>query len=345
MGPNGPAGETMRRLALAAMLAFAAQAASAQTTLRFGMNLPQGDSADFKAAAAFKDYIEFQSGGRLKVELFPGGPLGSERQMTEQVRDGALDIAYVADGAASGFYPKLQVLAIPYLFSSSPVAWEVLRGPFGRTLSADIHKVAGFRVLNLSENGFRDFTNNRRPIRTPDDLKGLKMRTLESPVFIRMMQSMGAAATPIGTSELIMSLQQNVVDGQENAPSTVNQFGIADVQKFMSLDDHVFSAMLLLIADDSFDKLPPDQRRIVMDAAVVHADTSNAERARSTQANIEAIKKKGVQVYATSPAEKAQFKQVAQGPVLEYITQQVGKDLVDQLQAATKQAEATLYGP
>jgi len=207
----------VKRILMAALLGLCVPlSVSAQTTLRFGMNLPQGESADYKAAVAFKDYVEFQSGGRLRVQLFPGGQLGSERQMTEQVRDGALDIAYVADGATTGFYPKLQVLAIPYLFASSPVAWEVLRGPFGREMWEDIHTVAGFRVLNMSENGFRDFTNNRRPIRTPEDMKGLKMRTMESPVFIRMMQSMGAAATPIGTSELIMSLQQNVVDGQEN---------------------------------------------------------------------------------------------------------------------------------
>ncbi len=339
----------MKRILMVALLAWTMTTLGtagvlAQTTLRFGMNLPQGDSADFKAATAFKDYVEFNSGGRLRVQLFPGGQLGSERQMTEQVRDGALDIAYVADGAATGFYPKLQVLAIPYLFTSAPVAWEVLRGPFGRDLAADIRKVAGFRVLNMSENGFRDFTNNKRPIRTPEDMKGLKMRTMESPVFIRMMQSLGAAATPIGTSELIMSLQQNVVDGQENAPSTVFQFGIADVQKYMSLDDHVFSAMLLLIADESYDKLAPDLRRIVMDGAVVHANTSNAERARGTQANIEAIRKKGVQVYMTSAAEKAQFKQAAQGPVIDYITQQVGKELVDNLLTATKQAEAVVYG-
>jgi len=334
----------MKRLVLAAIAVFVVHAAAAQTTLRFGMNLPPGDSSDYKAATAFKDYVEFQSGGSLKIQLFPGGQLGSERQMTEQVRDGALDIAYVADGNASGFYPKLQVFAIPYLFSSAPVAWEVLRGPFGKALAEDIRKTAGFRVLNLSENGFRDFTNNKRPIRTPEDLKGLKMRTMESPVFIKMIQSMGAAATPIGTTELIMSLQQNVVDGQENAPSTVNQFGIADVQKYMSLDEHVFSAILLIIANESYDALSADQKRILHEAAVVHADTSNADRARSTQLNIEAIKKKGVQVYVTSASEKAQFKAVAQGPVLDYITQQVGKPLVDQLLAATKAAEQAVYG-
>ena len=334
----------MKRLLLAAVALLSVHAAVAQTTLRMGMNLPPGDSSDWKAANAFKDYVEFQSGGTLKIQLFPGGQLGSERQMTEQVRDGALDVAYVADGNAAGFYPKLQVFAIPYLFSSAPVAWEVLRGPFGKSLAEDIRKTAGFRVLNLSENGFRDFTNNKRPIRTPEDLKGLKMRTMESPVFIKMMQSMGAAATPIGTTELIMSLQQNVVDGQENAPSTVNQFGIADVQKYMSLDEHVFSAMLLIVADESYDKLSADHKRILREAAVVHADTSNADRARSTQLNIEAIKKRGVQVYVTSAAEKAQFKAVAQAPVLEYITQQVGKPLVDQLLAATQAAEQVVYG-
>ena len=335
----------MRKLLIMALgLVMLTGAAGAQTTLRYGMTLPQGENADWRAASAFKAYVEFNSGGKLKVEIYPANQLGGERQMAEQVRDGALDIAFVADGALGGFYPKIQVFAIPYLFPSAPIAWEVLRGPVAQGLAADINKSLGFHVLNFSENGFRDFTNSKRPIRTPEDMKGLKMRTMESPVYIKMMQSMGSAATPINAAEMVMALQQNVVDGQENAPSTINMMGIADVQKFMSVDEHVFSAMLLIMADDSLAKLTPDQRKVVRDAAMLQASVNNSERARSTQANIDQIKAKGVQVYMTSPAEKELFKAAAQAPVVEYIRSQVGNELVDAMLADVKRAQKVVYG-
>ncbi len=334
----------MRKMLLGlALVAGLTTAASAQT-LRYGMTLPQGDNADFKAASAFKEYVEFKTGGKVKVEIYPSNQLGGERQMAEQVRDGALDIAFVADGALGGFYPKIQVFAIPYMFDSAPIAWEVLRGPVVAGIAEDIHKSIGFTVLNFSENGFRDFTNSKHPIRNPDDMKGLKMRTMESPVYIKMMQSMGSAATPINAAEMVMALQQNVVDGQENAPSTINMLGIADVQKFMSTDDHVFSAMLLVMADDSLAKLTPDQRKIVHDAAMLQASVNNSERARSTRANIEAIKAKGVEVYITSPAEKEQFKALSQAPVIEYIRSVVGNELVDSMLADVKRARKVVYG-
>lgn len=334
----------MRALLCAALFAAAfVNAAFGQTTLRFGLNSSAADNPDYRGIVAFKDYVEFNSGGRLKIQLFPGGQLGSERQMTEQVRDGALDIAYVADGNMTSFYPKIQVLAIPYLFPSAPVAWNVMSGPWAAKLKSDIHKATGFYVLGLSENGFRDFTNNRHPIRTPDDLKGLKMRTMESPVYVNMMRSLGAAATPIGTDQLIMSLQQNVVDGEENAPSTVNTLGIADVQKFMSTDDHVFSAILTIMSKDSFDALSSDLQQIVQEGAIVMGSLINAQKAMHTAQDIEAIRKKGVEIHLTTPQEKAAFKQMAQPAVLTYIRQQVGDDLVDSLLADEKRAEADVY--
>jgi C4-dicarboxylate-binding protein DctP len=334
----------MRKTLTAILLAIGMTAAANAQTLRYGMTLPQGENADWRAATAFKAYVEFNTGGKLKVEIYPANQLGGERQMAEQVRDGALDIAFVADGALGGFYPKIQVFAIPYLFPSAPVAWEVLRGPVAQGLAADINKSLGFHVLNFSENGFRDFTNSKHPIRNPDDMKGLKMRTMESPVYIKMMQSMGSAATPINAAEMVMALQQNVVDGQENAPSTINMLGIADVQKFMSVDEHVFSAMLLIMADDSLAKLTPDQRKVVHDAAMLQASVNNSERARATQANIDAIKAKGVQVYMTSPAEKEQFRAISQAPVTEYIRGQVGNELVDAMLADVKRAQTVVYG-
>jgi tripartite ATP-independent transporter DctP family solute receptor len=342
-------GGLMRRfnsLIIAGAALFAASCATPTQAqnLRFGMNTPPTDAPDYQGALAFKSYAEFNSGGKLQIKIFPSGQLGSEREMTEQVRDGALDIAWVADGNMTGFYPKIQVMAIPYLFPPSPVAWNVLRGPWAAALKEDIHKTAGFRVLEFAENGFRDFTNSKHPILTPADLKGLKMRTMESPVYITLMQSLGAAATPIGTDQLIMSLQQNVVDGEENAPSSVYTLGIADVQKFMSTDDHTFSTVMIVCSNAAYDALSPDFRHILVDAAIVMGDINNAGKAQHKALDIEGIRKKGVDVHITTGAEKAQYKQLAQGPVTDYIVKQVGHDTVDALLADEKRAEAVVYG-
>jgi tripartite ATP-independent transporter DctP family solute receptor len=340
-----------RGLAAAVAVTFAAAALAAipfanagAQTLRFGMNTPPSDAPDYQGALAMKNFLEFNSGGKLTLQLFPSGQLGSEREMTEQIRDGALDVAWVADGNLTGFYPKIQVLAIPYLFPSSAVAWQVLRGPWAAGVKEDIHKTAGFRVLEMAENGFRDFTNNKHPILTPADLQGLKMRTMESPVYITLMKSLGAAATPIGTDQLIMSLQQNVVDGEENAPNSVFTLGIADVQKFMSTDDHTFSSVMIICSNAAYDKLTPDQQHMLVDAAYVMGNLNNAGKAQRKAQDIDGIRKKGVDVHLTTAAEKAQFKQLSQGPVLQYIEQQVGKDMVDALLADEKRAEALVYG-
>ena len=239
----------MRLLGISVGLAAAIFLAIAHAqTLRFGMNTPPSNAPDYQGALAMKNYAEFNSGGRLKIQIFASGQLGS------------------------------------------------------------------------------------------------KMRTMESPVYIALMKSLGAAATPIGTDQLIMSLQQRVVDGEENAASSVNTLGIADVQKFMSTDDHTFSSVMIISSNAAYDSLAPDLQHILVDAATVMGDINNAGRAQSKAQDIESIRKKGVEVHLTTAAEKQQFKQLAQAPVLQYIQQQVGKEAVDALLADEKRAEALVYG-
>src|SRR3990170_4430257 len=175
-------------LSVAAIALSAALPASAKT-IRFGMNAPKGDNPEWNSLVAFKDHVEYKSEGKIEVKLFPSAQLGAERACAEQVQQGAVEVCLVDTGALGGFYKNIQVLSVPYLFKSSAHAWKVFESPFMATLAENMRKQTGIRVMSWGENGFRDFTNNVRPIKSPADLKGLKMRVMESPVFMRFVQS------------------------------------------------------------------------------------------------------------------------------------------------------------
>src|SRR5690606_13091119 len=202
--------------ALAIAAAFAAVGEASAKTIKFGMNAPQGDNPEWNALTAFKNHVEYKTEGGITVDLFPSAQLGAERACAEQVQQGTVEACLVDTGALAGFYNNIQVLSVPYLFKSSAHAWAVFDSPFFKDLAEDMRKQTGIRVMSWGENGFRDFTNNVRPIRAPEDLAGLKMRVMESPVFIRFVESLGAAATPMPGSEIIMAAKQGVIDGQEN---------------------------------------------------------------------------------------------------------------------------------
>lgn len=330
-------------LAGATVLVALAGPAAAQTVVKFADVVPEGPAAEIEAMKAFKKYVEFRSDNKLQVQLLMGS-VGGEREITEQVKQGTLEMGLAADGAVAGFYKNIQVFSIPYLFPSAPVAWQFFDHPFAKKVQADMLKQTGIRTLSFSENGFRNMTNNVRPIKTPDDMKGIKMRTMESPVFMNFMKSMGAAPTPISAAEMVLALKQGVVDGQENPTLIIYDFGIADVQKFMSLDEHIYSVHLIEINDEFYKKLPPEQQRILEEGARVFRAVAGTRKAALQAEYIDKIKAKGVAVYINSATEKEAFRKVTQTPVREFIEAQVGKELVQELLAAVADSTKAVYG-
>lgn len=331
--------------ALTAMLGLSDTAADAQTRIRFATAVPEATTAEVLGMKAMKDYIDFKSGGTLEVELLFGTMGVGERELTELVQQGGLDMALAADGAVSGFYPKLQVFAIPYLFQSAPVAWEFARSPMAKQMQQEMLEETGLRTVVWGQNGFRNLTNSRQEVKTPDDMKGLKMRVMESPVFMRFMESLGAAATPISFAELVMSLQQGVVDGQENASSNVYENGMADVQKFFSTTEHIYSMTIITINDDFFKSLTPGQQQIIMESGQLYAAVANAFKVTSDRDYIERIRdEKGLQVHITTPEEKEAFRALSQPPVVEYVNEQLGKEFVDAVLAQVAESEKAVYG-
>ncbi len=313
-------------------------------TIKFGMNAPQGDNPEWNALVAFKNHVEYKTEGEITVQLFASAQLGAERACAEQVQQGVVEVCLVDTGALAGFYNDIQVLSIPYLLKSSAHAWKVFDSPFFDKMAEEMRTETGIRVMAWGENGFRDFTNNVRPIRTPEDLKGLKIRVMESPVFMRFVQSFGAAATPMPGSEIIMAARQGVIDGQEN-PAQVNyDYNLMDVQKYMSTDEHILGIHAYIINDEFFEGLTDDEKAIVLEAAMLAARIENTQKLAGAKRYIDLIKAKGVEVHMTTMAEKAAFAEVSQEPVLEYLREQVGADMVQELLDTAASLEPDLYG-
>jgi TRAP-type transport system periplasmic protein len=315
----------------------------AKTIIKYAISDPEGPLPAAQALKTFKSYVEFESDGAIEVQPF-FGTMGAARETTEQTKLGVLQMTNAEDGAFGGFYPAIQALNLPYLFPSGAVAWDFLQGDFAHQMAEDIRKTTGLRVLAFTENGFRNFGDNVRIIKMPEDVKGLKMRVMESPVFIEFMKSLGAAATPIPINSLVLALKQGVVDGQENSAVFMVDWGIADVQKYVSMTEHVYSVQLYLINDQFFTGLPAEQQHILEAGAQLASMQNIVLRESLVNDAIKRMKDKGVEVYMTTAAEKEAFKRASQPPVLAYLKKTLGDDLMNRLLEAEAAAERHAYG-
>ncbi|RPI10170.1 MAG: hypothetical protein EHM71_04235, partial [Zetaproteobacteria bacterium] len=167
-------------------------------------------------AMVFKSIVEARTNGAVLVDIFGHSVLGGSKAMLEMVKSGSLDIC-IQTGAMGAYYPAFQVISLPYLFKSEDIAWWVFdKSAYWKDLMADLNKKTGLRLLGMGQNGVRHFSNNVRPIRTPADMKGIKFRVMQSPIFVKFVEALGAKAVPIAWAELYTALQTKVVDGQEN---------------------------------------------------------------------------------------------------------------------------------
>lgn len=322
-----------------ALVGLSGEAMAQQVKLRFSVGANESETDGMSVGLrAMRDYIDYKSGGTMKMEIF-WNTLGGSLQVAEQVKNGTLDMALADDSVLGSFYPPMAAFQIPYLFSSSAAAWAFADTDIVHQMTDDMRKATGLRTLAFSQNGFRNLTNNKRTIKSPEDMKGLKMRTMQSQVYVAFMESMGAAATPIAWPELIPALRTGVVDGQENAASTVLDGKIYEVQKHMSIDEHIYGFHLILINDDVYNGLTRDQQKILHEAAALHAATANSIKTRSDMAAVQKLRDAGMDIYVNSPTEKQKFREETQGAVVKFLAGQVGQDAVDKVLAAAKEAE------
>ena len=297
------------------------------------------ESPALAAATVFKSIVEARTGGNVVVNLYPGQQLGNERELIEGLRLGTVEMAITSDGPVGGFFEPILVLGIPYAFPNTLVAWKVLDGPFGKSLMEEMRRKTGVRCLAITENGFRHFTNNRKVIKTPADMEGLKVRTMENPTHMAIVRSLGANPTPISFGELYSALQQGTVDGQENPVAVLYMIKGYEVQKYLTLDGHVYNPSFIWINDKVFEKMDAPTRAVLQQAAVIASFVKRAGVAVAEATKLGEMAQKGLQVYQPTAEELAQFKNKSQGTVLAELKKVVDPQWIDKMFAAIKAAE------
>ncbi len=307
--------------------------------ITLGVSDPVDDLAwglEYTMGVIFKKVVEAETAGKIQVEVFPLFQLGQMMQQIEAVMAGE-QTAMTGTGGLPSFYPPWQVFSIPFLFPNVEIASDVMNySDFARKLYDDFRVKTGARVLSMSQNGFRHFTNNKRVIKTPDDLAGLKFRIMQGPIYQKVVEALGGSAIPIPWSELYMSLSTGVVDGQENAISAIKMGSFDEVQKYITMDGHLWAENYLIINDEFFQSLPRHYQLVLQHAGRAAEITGTAsEIIASYYMGVDYSLSKGMEIYSPTPEEMAKFREKAQQPIIDWLNQEVGKEWVDQMMEAT----------
>lgn len=326
--------------ATAVIALTAAGAASAKDLIYAHFQAADLSSPKHAAALAFEACVEGKTSGSIDVQIFPASQLGGGPEIMEGLQLGTVQMAAIHDGPISAVYKPFSVLAMPYLFDDQAMAWSVMDGEFGDELADDMLAKTGIRSFGVADNGVRNFTNNVKPVDEPADMEGLKMRVMTAPVWVTLVESLGANATPVPWPELPGALQQGVVDGQENGVTNIVNASLYQHQKYVSLDGHVFSWHAYLMSDAFYQGLSGDEQAAI-EQCVEISKTIHRGMTAAQDANATAILSDlGMEVVPVSPEQKALFRAAAQPAVREYIVGEIGAEWPDRLNAAVEAYKA-----
>lgn len=291
------------------LLTFAVNLHAADYRIRISNPLA-ADHSWGRAAGYFKQEVETASGGRIVVEVHNAGALGKVRESMEMVKMGSLETALGGVANFQTTVPELGITVLPYLWKDINRQYEVLNGPAGKELEKRM-LAAGFYCLGFWDNGFRNISNNRKPIQTVDDLKGLKIRTLPTRVHTAFFKACGASPTPMDFTELFEALRSGVVDAQENPPSVTFTSKMHEVQKYYSLTGHFNEVGAFIMSKIFYNKLPNDLKVVVDDAAKKTTAWQWSQNDKDNQKYLEELKKAGMQINTLSEEELAKFRKIA----------------------------------
>jgi tripartite ATP-independent transporter DctP family solute receptor len=317
-----------KTLALAALLALAASGGHAQTTLKFADTLAASDTHN-DAARKMAELLKERTGGKLAMTVHTAGELGNDNAILEGVRLGTIDIATTGNPFFTSFAPKLNVMDLPYLFRDADHAHKVMDGPIGQELLKDLEKNR-MKGLAFWEIGFRQVTTSNRTVRTPDDLKGLKIRTTPNPAHVEAFKLLGANPVPMPFTELYMALQTGAVDGQENPINNIYANRMFEVQKHVSLTRHAYTASIVAMNLAKFNALPADQQKAVLDAAHDAAVFQRGLNEKQEAENLGKIKAAGVEVVDKIDTEA--FRKVVAAPVAKAYADKFGREILDRIE-------------
>jgi tripartite ATP-independent transporter DctP family solute receptor len=323
----------MRRAVLVAILLGASFAAQAQTKWRLAGNFATEHSSSV-AMNQFRDELAKASGGQFTVDVFPAMQLGGAAENVQNVRAGTLQMIWVGMAFLSRTVPELEAISLPFQFDSREQAFRVVDGPVGKLLDAKFAD-KGLTDLGFMELGARHVTNSKRPIKSVEDLKGLKIRMQPNETHLATFRALGANPVAMDIKELYSALQQGVVDGQENPFSVINASRYFEVQKFVSNTAHFFDFINVVANRKAFEGLPPAQQKVLRDSMAKAVAWQRSRAAAEESESIAEIKKRGMTYEEVSPQFREQMRKGSAG-VVEDVKKRVGADFVDRVIAETK---------
>lgn len=327
--------KSIRLLAVAATLALLSPVlggkahADSARVIKFGYILAP-ESQLGAGVTAFAKVLEAQTQGRYKVEQHPNAALGGEVEMMKGIQLGSVDLAFITGAPLPTFVPEVGVLNVPFIFRDAAHAHAVLDGPIG----ADYLKrfeAESIVALAWGENGNRHLTNSRRPVATPDDVKGLKLRTPQSDVIMNGFKALGADASQLPFPQLFEALKAGQFDGQENPIATIQASKFDQVQKHLTLTAHVYDPALIVMSPDLWDEASEEDRKAFLAAAKAGAAASRAFAAEAEEKGVAALEQAGMQVVRT--VDRAAFAKQVQ-PAMAGYEAKFGADTIARIQAA-----------
>ena len=320
-----------RKTLIAVVAACAMGGAAAEVkerTLKFAFQNQTGHP-QAQGAQKFADLVAEKSGKKITVKLFPGGTLGGDLQTVSALQGGTVEITVLNAGILTAQVKEFAAYDFPFLFNNAQEADAVTDGPFGQKLLARLDE-KNLHGLGYWDLGFRNLTNSKRAIAKADDIAGLKIRVIQSPIYIDLFNTLGANATPMPFPELYSALDQKAVDGQENPNTVIASSKFAEVQKHITQTRHIYNPQALIVSKKFWDQLSAAEKKVVTDAAQ-EATTFQRQTSRDREASaIEALKKGGMQVNELAPAEIARLRDKVK-PVIDKHSASVGAAVVAEL--------------
>ncbi len=325
-------------LALIAVSAFAITSAQAQErTLKLSTQNPKGHPIT-EGAYKFADLVAAKSGGKLKVNVFAGGTLGSDMAVASAMQGGTVDMNIGNSGILAAQVPAFAVFDFPFMFTNTKEADAVVDGPFGKMMHKKLEE-KGLVGLAYFELGFRNMTNSKRPLYKVEDIAGLKMRVIPSPINLAWVKALDANPVPMAFGEVYGALESKAIDGQENPLTVIAANKLYEVQKYLAMTNHVYNPQSVVMSKKTWDSLDATNKKIVTDAANEAAKFQRELTRKQAAELVDTLKKGGMTVTEFGPAELAKFSDKMR-PVIAQFGVSVGQDVVSQLQAELTKARA-----
>jgi TRAP-type transport system periplasmic protein len=297
--------------------------------IRFGYGLNE-QSNQGRATRLFAEQVEKNSGGKMKVRAIGAAALGSDVQMQQALIGGAQEMMVGSTATLVGITKEMALWDTPFLIGNAGEADKLLDGPIGQKIKDKLQE-KGLVGLVYWENGFRNLTNSKRPVTRMEDLEGVKLRVMQNNVFLDSFKTLGANAVPMAFSELFSALETKTVDGQENPYNTILSSKFYEVQKYLTVTNHVYSPWIVLVSKKWWDQLSKDEQKVLMDAAKASRDFERKDTREEASKAVADLKAKGMQVNELSPAENARMRNKLT-KVYAQIGADVGMDLWNQTQ-------------